>query len=52
MTVPQRHLPVTESSVISRLIQGEAYDHVLQATMSKVPSNNDAGTDHPRPVGL
>ena len=46
------HLPVTESVVLPPKSKAKHHDHVLQTTMSKVQSNSNAGTDHPRPVGL
>jgi hypothetical protein len=41
--ITQNALPI-----LGDRVRGLHHEHVLQATMSKVQSDNDAGTDHPR----
>jgi hypothetical protein len=47
ITVPSGRLPATESVVLTPKSKAKHHDHVLQATMSKVQSNSNVGTDHP-----
>lgn len=52
ITAPLRQLPVTESSVMLPLDKGAQDDWLSTPTLSSMQNDNDARTDHARPLGL